>query len=78
MGVNLLPFIDMPRLLAAMSKADDNQTKLSEGEKERNKRSGDICLFVEGSEESTRTRLMSLPSSKDSNSMQGCDTLTFG
>jgi len=42
MGVNLLPFINKERLLNAMNKADGNQTKLTEAERERNKASGDI------------------------------------
>ena len=42
MGVNLLPFISKERLLNAMNKADGNQTKLTEAERERNKSSGDI------------------------------------
>ena len=46
MGVNLLPFIDKPRLLKAMAKADDNQKKLTPSERERNKPSGDISLFI--------------------------------
>ena len=29
MGVNLLPFIDKPRLLKAMAKADNNQERLT-------------------------------------------------
>ena len=45
MGVNLLPFIDKPRLLAAMRKADNNFANLTDQEKERNKPTGDICLF---------------------------------
>ena len=46
MGVNLLPFISKERLLNAMNKADGNQLKLTEQERERNKPSGDIQLFV--------------------------------
>jgi len=46
MGVNLLPFIDKPRLLKAMAKADENQKKLTPAERERNKPAGDICLFI--------------------------------
>jgi 5'-3' exoribonuclease 2 len=42
MGVNLLPFISKERLLNAMNKADGNQLKLTEQERERNKPSGDI------------------------------------
>ena len=48
MGVNLLPFIDTERLISAMSKADEDQTKLTTAEKERNKASGDIVLFIQG------------------------------
>ena len=36
MGVNLLPFIERPRLLAAMAKADNNHAKLTPAEKIRN------------------------------------------
>ena len=45
MGVNLLPFIDQERLFKAMVKADDNQNKLTQAERDRNKRSGDINLY---------------------------------
>lgn len=45
MGVNLLPFIDRQRLVAAMQEADGNGSKLTPHEKERNRRSGDIRLF---------------------------------
>lgn len=50
MGVNLLPFIDKPRLMAAMRKADNNFANLTEQEKERNKPTGDICLFSKDDE----------------------------
>lgn len=36
MGVNLLPFIDKRRLLAAMAKADQGYNKLTKDEKLRN------------------------------------------
>ena len=45
MGVNLLPFIDMERLLKAMAVADDGYKKLTKDEQARNKLSGDIFLF---------------------------------
>ena len=48
MGVNLLPFIDMPRLLGAMAKADEGYSKLTDFERERNQLSGDISLFLQG------------------------------
>ena len=64
MGVNLLPFIDIPRLLAAMKKADNNGANLTEAEKERNKRTGDISLFVQSGEESVRSKLANIPSTK--------------
>lgn len=48
MGVNLLPFIDTERLISAMTRADEDQTKLTIAEKERNKASGDIVLFIQG------------------------------
>jgi len=51
MGVNLLPFIDMPRLLAAMEKADDGFSKLTDFERERNQLTGDISLFLQGKDE---------------------------
>lgn len=47
MGVNLLPYIDMPRLLHAMQKSDQGGKLLTENEKERNQRTGDIYLFYE-------------------------------
>ena len=50
MGVNLLPFIDKERLVKAMNEADEGQTKLTEAERERNKPSGDIVLFIQGRE----------------------------
>jgi 5'-3' exoribonuclease 2 len=52
MGVNLLPFINRPRLLRAMDKADNNYKNLSPSEQHRNKRIGEIALFYERSEES--------------------------
>ena len=45
MGVNLLPFIDRQRLVKAMLEADDNGSKLTAHERERNRRSGDIKLL---------------------------------
>jgi 5'-3' exoribonuclease 2 len=45
MGVNLLPFIDRPRLLRAMNKADQGYTKLSESERNRNQVTGEIVCF---------------------------------
>ena len=47
MGVDLLPFIDRGRLLKAMNEADQGYAKLTEDEKIRNKRIGDISLFFE-------------------------------
>ena len=47
MGVDLLPFIDRSRLLKAMNEADQGFEKLTEDEKIRNKRIGDISLFFE-------------------------------
>ena len=47
MGVDLLPFIDRGRLLKAMNEADQGFEKLTEDEKIRNKRIGDISLFFE-------------------------------
>ena len=52
MGVNLLPFIDRPRLLKAMNKADNNYTKLTEMERHRNKVTGEIVLFIKRDEKS--------------------------
>ena len=46
MGVNLLPFIDRARLLKAMQKADEGYKNLKPDERERNKRTGDIYLFI--------------------------------
>ena len=48
MGVNLLPFIDKDRLIKAMNKADLNNARLTDAERERNKPSGAINLFVQG------------------------------
>lgn len=45
MGVNLLPFLDRERLKVAMNKADENETKLTPHEQERNKETGNIRLF---------------------------------
>jgi 5'-3' exoribonuclease 2 len=47
MGVSLLPYIDMPRLLNSMNKADQGGELLTPSEKERNQRTGDIYLFYE-------------------------------
>lgn len=52
MGVNLLPFIDRPRLLKAMSKADQGYSKLTESERNRNRVSGDVFIFYRRSEKS--------------------------
>lgn len=46
MGVNLLPFIDRPRLLKAMKKADEGGEKLTQREKERNSH-GKVKLFLQ-------------------------------
>lgn len=45
MGVNLLPYIELHRLLSAMKRADGDGAHLTAGEKERNKRTGDVILF---------------------------------
>lgn len=45
MGVNLLPFIERARLVAAMNEADNFEAKLTSHEKERNRRYGDLKLF---------------------------------
>jgi hypothetical protein len=45
MGVNLLSFIERPRLTAAMWEADGEGSKLTAREKERNRRFGDVKLF---------------------------------
>ena len=47
MGVVLLPFIDMPRLLRAMKRADADGENLTADEKERNKQTGDVVLFFQ-------------------------------
>ena len=62
MGVDLLPFIDRPRLLKAMGEADQGYDKLTENEKIRNKRIGDISLFFEKIDES-ESSLSRLPDS---------------
>ena len=71
MGVNLLPFIDKERLLKAMALADDNQRKLTQEEKERNKPTGEIYLFVQ-SKDGTQGKLGDVPSEP------GPVTLNFG
>ena len=62
MGVNLLPFIDKERLLAAMNKADEGQSKLTPHERERNKETGDIFLFLQSAKQTpdSQTKLQSL------------------
>lgn len=45
MGVNLLNFIDRPRLVAAMNRADAEEANLTAHERERNVRHGHIKLF---------------------------------
>lgn len=57
MGVNLLPYIDMERLLKAMRRADCDGQKLNASEKERNKVTGDIYAFFVQNENSTSTLL---------------------
>lgn len=52
LGVVLLPFIDMPRLLRAMKKADADGANLTAGERERNKRYGDVYLFFQHDDDS--------------------------
>ena len=47
-----------------MKKADNNGANLTEAEKERNKRTGDISLFVQSGEESVRSKLANIPSTK--------------
>ena len=75
MGVNLLPFIDKPRLLTAMAKADENGNKLTAAEHERNKPYGDVVLFVSGEEVSVRNKLSSIPA-RSTNSEESA-TLSF-
>jgi len=67
MGVNLLPFIDKARLLAAMRKADNNFSNLTEQERERNKPTGDICLFVKDETKFTKLVKREEVSSDDAN-----------
>lgn len=62
MGVNLLPYIEMDRLLAAMAAADNNGEKLNSSETERNKRIGDTYIYFEkkaGSESALRANGLS-------------------
>lgn len=75
MGVNLLPFIDKERLLAAMAKADENGNKLTAQEHERNKPYGDIVLFVSGEEVAVRNKLSGIPAR--SNNSEESATLSF-
>mmetsp|Transcript_9768 Transcript_9768/g.16448 ORF Transcript_9768/g.16448 Transcript_9768/m.16448 type:complete len:314 (-) Transcript_9768:622-1563(-) len=46
MGVNLLPFIDRKRLVKAMRLADDFQGRLSPSERERNKLTGVLYIYM--------------------------------
>ena len=78
MGVNLLPFIDKPRLLTAMAKADENGNKLTQSEQERNKPTGDIVLFVDGKEDSVRSKLANIPPQSNNNADEAAPTLNFG
>jgi 5'-3' exoribonuclease 2 len=55
MAVNLLPFIDQDRLIKAMREADQNETRLTPAEKERNKRVGDIFLYFCGRKTARQT-----------------------
>lgn len=52
MGVNLLPFIDRPRLLRAMNKADQGYAKLTESERNRNQVTGEIVCYYRHDESS--------------------------
>ena len=47
LGVVLLPFIDMKRLLRAMKRADADGENLTADERERNKLTGDVVLFFQ-------------------------------
>lgn len=58
-----------------MARADENGNKLSPQEHERNKPSGDIVLFVCGTDETIRNKLASIPSR--SNNSEESMTLTF-
>ena len=60
MGVNLLSFIDRPRLLEAMKEADSNGSALSQHEQERNKRFGDIRLFFRSHAHNSKSELVQL------------------
>ena len=45
MGVNLLPFIEWERLLAAVRKADEGEALLTPSERTRNKPTGEVRLY---------------------------------
>ena len=57
MGVNLLPFIDWVRLLAAVRKADQDEELLSPAERTRNKPTGEVRLFFQQAKGETRSAL---------------------
>ena len=57
MGVNLLPFIDWGRLLAAVRKADQDEELLSPAERTRNKPTGEVRLFFQQAKGETRSAL---------------------
>lgn len=57
MGVNLLPFIDQDRLFKAMKEADQDQAALTDEERVRNKRTGEIYLFYGKGDQSALRRL---------------------
>ena len=60
MGVNLLSFIDRPRLLEAMNEADRGGEALTQHEQERNKRFGDIRLFFRSHVHNSKSELVQM------------------
>lgn len=63
--MNLLPFIDKPRLMAAMAIADGDSSLLTDAERERNKPSGDINLFTQGQEVESKLKNIAPKASED-------------
>ena len=57
MGVNLLPYIEWERLLAAVRKADKDETLLTPAERARNKPTGEVRLYFQQAPSGTRSKL---------------------
>ena len=57
MGVNLLPFIDWQRLLAAVHKADQDEALLTPAERERNRPAGEVRLYFQQAPRNSKSKL---------------------